>query len=222
MEITQNRKRLLLLLGITLFTQALTSLIGGTLFLSPFSPKEMTPDIMRGISSDSLIIYISILFYMITSVLIIILAVAMYRLGSFVNKTAGIIALSFYILEAIMLVIGEVFFWGLLKASQLYVTSGSTYLIDLGNIFIACKEFLGAMAMIPFGIGAILFYHLMMKANVFPKWLALWALITVPLILIGIPLKTFGMEIPFVLFIPYVPFEFFAGIYVIVSTLRRR
>lgn len=217
MKKMQNNIKLLILLGITLFTQALTSLIGGTLFLSPFSPKEVTPDVMLAIPDKALTIYLSITLYVITSMVIIILAVIMYQLGNRINKSAAIIGLCFYIFEAIMLVIGQVFAWGLLQASMLFVTNSAPYLLDLGTLFITCKEFLGSMAMIPFGFGAIIFYYLLMKAHVFPKWLGIWALITVPFILFGVPLNTFGMRIPFIFFLPYVPFEFFAGIYILLS-----
>ena len=76
--------------------------------------------------------------------------------------------------------------------------------------------------MIPFGVGAILFYYLLMKAEVLPKWLALWGLITVPLILVCVPLANFGIETSFALLIPYVPFEFFTGIYILIKYRNKK
>ena len=76
--------------------------------------------------------------------------------------------------------------------------------------------------MIPFGVGAILFYYLLMKAKVLPKWLALWGLITVPLILVCVTLQTFGVAIPFALFVPYVPFEFFTGVYILIKYRNKK
>jgi hypothetical protein len=73
------------------------------------------------------------------------------------------------------------------------------------------------MAMIPFGVGAILFYYLLLKAEIFPKWLALWGIFTVPLILVCAPLMAFGIDVPFALLVPYVPFEFVAGIYILIK-----
>ena len=76
--------------------------------------------------------------------------------------------------------------------------------------------------MIPFGIGAILFYYLLLKAEILPKWLAWWGIITVPFILVFVPLATFGIETPFALLIPYVPFEFFTGIYILIKYRRKK
>jgi hypothetical protein len=56
-----------------------------------------------------------------------------------------------------------------------------------------------------------------MKANVIPKWLGLWGLITVPFILIGWSLEAFGVSVPFALYIPYVPWEWVAGIFILVK-----
>ncbi len=71
--------------------------------------------------------------------------------------------------------------------------------------------------MIPFGIGAVLFYTLLLKAAILPKWLALWGIVTVPLILVCVPLMAFGIDVPFALMVPYVPFEFVAGIVIMIK-----
>ena len=76
--------------------------------------------------------------------------------------------------------------------------------------------------MMSFGIGAILFYYLLLKADVFPKWLALWGIFTVPLIMILTPLMAFGVEAPFWLLVPYVPFEFVAGIYILIKYRKKK
>jgi hypothetical protein len=69
--------------------------------------------------------------------------------------------------------------------------------------------------MIPFGLGALMFYYLLMKAGTIPKWLGLWGLISVPFVLVGSPLSMFGVPVPFALFLPYVPWEFFTGIFLL-------
>ena len=80
----------------------------------------------------------------------------------------------------------------------------------------AASIYAGGIAMIPFGLGAILFYYLLMKSEIIPKWLAIWGLVTVPFVLAGIPLTVFGIAVPFAVFVPYVPWEFFTGAYIII------
>jgi uncharacterized membrane protein YidH (DUF202 family) len=204
-------------LGITLFVQAVTSLIGGSIFLGPFDSSEITDLTLRSINDSTGIAYTSILLQIITGVIIIMLGVAMYRAAGHINKTMGIIALSLYIFEATLLVVGQVFVFGLVEVSHLYIISSEANLLTLGKVLFACREFAGQIAMIPFGIGAMLFYYLMLKSKIIPKWLALWGILTVPFIMISTPLIAFGIPAPIFLFIPYVPFEFFTGIYIIVK-----
>lgn len=225
MEILGNKdtkNRLYKFLGITLFIQAVTALIGGSIFLGPFDTNEITDATMRTIANSTGTAYISILLQIVTAVVIIMLGIAMYRAAGHINKVIADIALGMYVFEAILLAVGQVFTFGLIEASKMYLISADSNLFAIGKIMLSCREFAGQIAMIPFGIGAILFYYLLMKAKILPKWLALWGLITVPLILVCVPLMTFGIEAPFVLLVPYVPFEFFAGIYILIKYSKKR
>jgi hypothetical protein len=217
MEPIKPSKGLLLFFGITLFTQAVTSLVAGSIFLSPFDSKEITDASMRAISTSTGNAYTSILLHVATAIVIIMLGVAMYRIAGHKNKVMADIALLMYTFEAILLVVGQAFLFGLVEAAQLYTISADYNLLSIGKILLTCREFSGEIAMIPFGIGAFLFYFLLLKAEILPKWLGLYGLITVPLILIGVPLMTFGVNVPFAFLVPYVPFEFFTGIYILIK-----
>lgn len=221
METTNKSRRLYQFLGITLFTQAVTSLVGGSIFLGPFDSNEITNTTMRNIANSTGTAYVSILLQVITAVVIIMLGVAMYRAAGHKNKVMADIAISMYIFEAILLVVGQVFVFGLLETSQLYVINADANLLAIGKIMLSCREFAGKMAMIPFGIGALLFYYLIMIAGVIPKWLGLYGLITVPFILISVPLMVFGIDVPFGFLVPYVPFEFFTGIYILIKYRKK-
>ena len=221
-DATKNNRSLMLFLGITLLVQAVTALIGGTIFLGSFDSSEITSETIRNISDSAVTGYVSILLQMITAVVIIMLGVAMYQAAGHSNKTIAIVALCLYIFEATLLAMGQVFVFGLIEVSNLYSSSVDANLIPLGDILFTCREFAGQIAMIPFGIGAILFYYLLLKAKIVPSWLALWGIFTVPLILIGVTLMAFGVNVPFIVFIPYVPFEFFAGIFIIIRYWQKQ
>ena len=132
----------------------------------------------------------------------------------------SIVALSLYIFEAVLLSVAQVFAFGLVEVSHMFVSSADTNLFAIGEVLLASKSFAGEIAMIPFGIGAIMFYYLLLKAEILPKLLALWGLLTVPFILISVPLMSFGVNAPFFLLVPYVPFEFFTGLYVLVMNKK--
>ena len=216
METTINKNSLFQLLGAAFFVQALTPLIAGLVFKS-FESQENIRITMSNVANNISTIYGTIFLWIVTAVVIIILGVAIYRTVGHINKTMAMIALSFYLFEAVLVAVGQTLVFGLVKASQLYLISGDAGLLSLGNVLLSCRHFAGEIAMIPFGLGAIPFYYLLMKAGTIPKWLALWGLVTAPFVLVGIPLTAFGVTVPFALFVPYVPFEFFTGIYILIK-----
>ncbi len=217
MENSKQNNKLLKFFGITLFTQAVTSLAGGMLFLNPFASTEINDAMLREIAASIPRAYSSMAVQMITAIVIIMLGVAMYRLGEHKSKTLAAIALSMYIFEAILLATAQVSAYALVETGKLYVVSGDTSLFSLGHILYSSKEFAGKIAMLPFGIGAVLFYYLMTQVRIFPKWMGIYGMITVSFITVCLPLMAFNVDVPFAFCVPYVPFEFAAGIYLIIK-----
>lgn len=217
METKTTKNGIFQLLGIAFFTQAFVPLLADTIMFRPFVSNENIYTTMSNIANNIPTIYISVVLQIVTAAVIIMLGVAMYMAAGHINKTMAIIALSFYIFEAILLAVSQVFVFGLVEVSQLYLTGGYAGLESLGNVLLSCRDFTGKIAMIPFGLGGILFYYLLMESKIIPKWLALWGLVTAPFILVGVPLMAFGVKVPIILLAPYVPFEFFAGIYILIK-----
>jgi len=222
MENMKKSRSALRFFGITLFTQAVTALVGGSIFLGPFDKTAFGEATLRMINDSRGIAYTSILIQMITAVVIIMLGVAMYMLVRHISESMALVALSLYIFEAVLLAVAQVFAFGLVEVSHLFSVSADLNLVTTGEVLLACKSFAGEIAMIPFGIGAIIFYYLLLKAKVLPKWLALWGILIVPFILISVPLMSFGVNAPFILLVPYVPFEFFAGIFVLFTNRQKQ
>jgi hypothetical protein len=90
----------------------------------------------------------------------------------------------------------------------------------IGEVLLKSIDFSYKMHILPFGIGAVLFYGLLAKSRIVPVWLSLWGLITVIPVFIGTILGIYGIEIPFVVNLPYVPFEFFIGIFILIKGVR--
>lgn len=220
MEIKTSKNNLYQLLGIAFFAQALLPLIGGLVFQS----LEIKGDIgitMSNIANNVPTVSITILLWIAAVVGVIILGIALYNMVSHLNKTMAMIAFSMYLLEAVLAAVGQIFVFGLVKLSQQYLASGDAGLINIGSVLLSCRHFAGEIAMIPFGVGAMIFYFLLMKSGTIPKWLAIWGLVTAPLIMVGIPLTTFGITVPIFVLAPYVPFEFFTGIYILIRYRKK-
>ena len=77
-------------------------------------------------------------------------------------------------------------------------------------------DFVGfTLHMLAFCPGAILFYYLLYKSDAVPRALSLWGLITVVPLLVATVLSIFEVEVPFVVALPYVPFEFVIGVWIL-------
>jgi hypothetical protein len=210
-------KNSLLLLGIAFFTQATTSLIGGAVFYNPFIEEGNIPATMNNIAANVSAVYAGVFLQIVTALVIVLLGVLLYRITENINKTAAVLALGFYIFEAILHTIGQAFVFSLVELSGIWTAGGDAVLINISQALMTARTFAGGIAMIPFGLGAIIFYCLLLKAKIIPKWLAIWGLVTVPFVLVGVPLTVFGVSVPFALFVPYVPWEFFTGIYILIK-----
>lgn len=71
------------------------------------------------------------------------------------------------------------------------------------------------LLMLPFCLGAILFYYLFYKSAMIPRALSLWGLAAVSLALIGTVSALAGHELSFVVYLPYLPFEFVVGMWIL-------
>jgi len=215
---TTNKKSLFLLLGASLVTQATTSLVGGLIGIGPATKTENMADTMNNLAGNISGVYVGIFLQIVTAIVIIALAAALYQAGKSVSKTTSIIAFGFYLAEAIVHFIGQFVIFGIAEVSRQFVSTGDASLLTTAKLLFASRDFIGAVTMIPFGLGAILFYALITKAKIIPKWLGAWGLITVPLILVGWSLEAFNVvSVPFAVYVPYVPWEWVAGIYILIK-----
>jgi hypothetical protein len=213
------KQKLGLFLGVTLFTQAVTSLLGGVIFLNPFNTLDIGDGFIQMLAASTGTAYISIVLQIVTAMVIIMLGAALYHAAGRRNKTAATVALCLYAAEAVLLLAGQAFVYGMLQAAQLYAASGDAQLIAVTNILYSCRQFCGEIAMVPFGIGALIFYSQITAEKIIPKWLGWYGMVTVLAILFGVPLGTFGVTVPFWIMALYVPFEFAAGGYITVKSL---
>jgi hypothetical protein len=74
--------------------------------------------------------------------------------------------------------------------------------------------------MLPFALGATLFYYLFFRPGFLPRVLSLWGLIAAPLALVGTLFALLGYDVPIVVFLPNLRFELTMGVRLIVKGIR--
>ena len=216
------RNKFTLALGIALFLQAAAPFVSGVFLFDPLIDKTDIGKTMLNLAQHPFNAQLSIFLDIIAAMGVIWLGVLFFTLLQKVNRVWAMTALGFYVLEAVMFMIGKTFAYGLIHTSDLYFVSNEFSLLSVGQVLLQAEKFVSSMAMIPFGIGAFLFYYLLVKSKALPTWISVWGLVSMFLVLFGIPLMAYGVKIPFAVVFPYVPFEFFVAGYVLIKGLREQ
>lgn len=215
MEQVNNSNKLYRATGWIMLAQAVLPLTAGLLFQS-LEAEGNAAATMANLAAHRPLANTSVLLWIAAAICVVILGVLLYDATKVLGKTLAAIACSMYLFAAFLIVVGQVFVVALLKMSALSITSGGANFTDIGNVLLSCRHIAVELAMIPFGVGALIFYPLLMKTKALPKWLAIWGIVSAPLIMIGVPLTTFGVSVPAAVLAPYVPFEFFTAVYLLI------
>jgi hypothetical protein len=209
------------LLGAAFLLQAVASLIWAIFLLPPLIVSDSITDTMTNISNNALQMRASIVIAMITAFGIAMIGVLMYAILKKQNRNIAIVAMGLYLLEAATLAASRIPAFALLRISQESVIAGHpAYMQTLGNLFYESAEFGDWLHMLPFALGATLFYYLFFKSGYIPRFLSLFGLIAASLALIGTPFVLLGYAVPRFVFIPNLLFELTIGVWLMVKGIR--
>jgi hypothetical protein len=208
-------------LGVAFLLQAVTSLVSGAILLKPLLVPGNITESMTNIANNALLVRASIFGDVITAIGIVFLGAILFVTLRKQNENIALVALGLYILEAALLAASRIATFSLLRISQEYVTTGQPAdLQTIGTVAFETMDFGYTLHLLPACLGAILFYYLIYKSGIVPRALALWGLITMPLVLIGTLLVIAGYEVPFFIYLPYAPFEFAIGVWILIRGIR--
>jgi hypothetical protein len=209
------------LLGAAFLLQAVASLISGLILLQPLIVPGNISDSMTNIANSALQMRASIVVEMITAIGIVMLGSLLFVTLEKQNRNVAQVALGLYLVEAAILAASRIPAFALLRVSQEAVAAGHpANLQTLGNLFYEFQSFGYDLHMLPFALGATLFYYLFYKSGFIPRVLSLWGLIAAPLALIGTLFALLGYDVPMVVFLPNLPFELTIGVWLVVKGIR--
>ena len=209
------------LLGAAFLLQAVAALVWSAFLLPPLIVSDSITDTMTNIANNALQMRASIVVTMITAIGIVMLGALLFVTLKKQNMNIALVALGLYLIEAALLAASRIAVFSLLRISQESVIAGHpAYLQTLGNLFYESAEFGDWLHMLPFALGATLFYYLFFKSGYIPRALSLFGLIAALLALIGTPFALLGYDVPIVVFLPNLPFELTIGVWLMVKGIR--
>ncbi|MBN1230806.1 MAG: DUF4386 domain-containing protein [Anaerolineales bacterium] len=201
-------------LGIAFIFQFFTSLISGAVIQSSWLVDGNIAQTLQNIQQNPAILSSNILLDMFTALGVIFLGVLLYLHLKEQNQMLALAGLSFYILEGSLLAVSRLATYALIPLSEEFVAVGSEGILPIAHAAVESMHFVGStLHMLAFCFGAYLFYTLLFQSRLIPRWLSLWGLITLFPLLVGTFTAIYNFDLPFVLYVPYVPFELVAGIF---------
>jgi hypothetical protein len=211
------------ILGVAFLLQATTSLASGLIMKLALIVPGSIRESMINIANKPWLMSANILGEIITAAGVIFLGAILFVVLRKRNEEMALVGLGLYMLEGTLLAASKISGFALLRISQEYVRAGhSAALETMGNLAMGSMNFGYTLLMVAFGLGAILFYWLLYKSRVIPRVLSLWGLATVAITLVASMFTIFGYEVPFAVYLPYVPFEFVVGIWILVKGLSEK
>lgn len=215
-------------LGAAFVVVFFVSLIGGLLHGSAsgagtFDEAASISDVLVSVANNIPQLRVSILLELVNGVAIIVLATLLYVSLNHQNKTLALVALGWWLAEAMMMVISKIGTYALIPLSLQFVEAGapeSSHFQTLGTFVYEIVDETGYDIHVGlFCIGALLWYTLLYRSRLVPRWLAGWGLAAISLMTIPslIILYDHSLSFPIAFYVPYIPFELFIGIWLMVK-----
>lgn len=149
------------------------------------------------------------------------IAVMLYPILKRYSEGIALTYLSFRGVEAFLSILGSTKALSLIELSQNYLDAGSVgeYFATLGELIIADRHWHMEMLTVFFILGALVFYFLLYRTELLPRYVSLWGIIAVVFMLsFNILLYLvidLGMVVNLILVLPIIANEIFVAIWLI-------
>ena len=223
MDTDVNTIRLLGAAQLMVFVSAILS----ELLLKSVVGSGSISDILVNISKNVSQMRISNLVALVDSLGIVFLAVLFYVVFNRQYEIIALVALGFFLAEAITLAVSKLGAFALIPLSQEFIEAGApepSYFQALGDFLYRGVDRQGYhIHNLFFCLGGILWYYLFLKSGYIPQALSLWGLVAVSLLLIPVLLQIYYRDFThpvMVVGLPYLPFELFLGVWLIATGFK--
>ncbi len=166
---------------------------------------------------------ISNLVALLNSAAIVVLGVLFYAVFNQQYRIIALMALGFFLAEAITLAVSKIGTHSLIPLSQEFVEAGapeSSHFQTLGRVLYYGVDRRGYdLHMLFFCLGGILWYYLLYVSGAVPRALSVWGLAAVCLLSVPVVLALYDRDSPahgvMILGLPYAPYELVLGLWLV-------
>jgi hypothetical protein len=179
-------------------------------------------DSLVNISNSLVQLRISILLGILLGAGIVVLAVLLFQVLHGQNKTMALVALGWWLLEAITVVVRQMTISALVPIALEYTKAGapdSSYLQTLATLFLDTGRWVYDVHLWFVGLGGVFWYYLFHKSKYIPRFLSIWGIAGVSLVLVSGMMGGFELR-PLPLVLPNALFELAVGLWLVVKGVK--
>jgi len=198
-EKTNSYKNNAVIIGI-LFIIATAFLFVGESF---YGPVLDTPDFLQVAYPNRISAIIGMLIEFSCILAIPLIPVFAYPVLRKHSQTLALGYIVFRLFEAVLFVLVDITKLSLIKVSQLYLTaesSNAAFIESIGATIQGWNEWAWVFYVLIFGFGALIFYVALYQSKLLPRWISIWGLIAIVMMMTSAFLAMFGVELPDAIF----------------------
>ena len=184
----------------TLFIIATAFLFVGESF---YGPVMDTPDTLQVAHPNRISAIIGMLIEFSCILSIPLIPVFAYPVLRKHSETLALGYIVFRLFEAVLFVLVDITKLSLIKVSQLYLaaeSSNAAMLESIGATIQGWNEWAWVFYVLIFGFGALIFYVALYQSKLLPRWISIWGLVAIVMMMTSAFLAMFGVELPDAIF----------------------
>jgi hypothetical protein len=186
------------IVGALFITATVASILGTFGFLEPNLSSQ---DYLISVSANETQWIIGVLIDAINSAAVVAIAVMLFPIFKKFNEALALGYVASRIIESVILIVGSISLLSLSTLSQEYIKAGApdaSYFQTLGTLLLAAYELTQLIgATIVFSLTALILNYILYQSRLVPRFISVWGLIGVPLMLAAGVLAMFGLMDPF-------------------------
>ena len=211
-------------LGAMFLFVIVTSFASGVLIASAAGTGSIS-DVLAGVAGSPGVVRLGVLLGFVTSLAIVVLAVLLFVVLRGQAQVLALVALGWWLAEAIVLAVARAGDAALIGLGQAFVASGSPadshYQALATFLYTGLDKGLGSTAhMLFYCAGGLIWYGLFLRSGYLPRAIPAFGLLAVALGLAGIVAEIIGAQVPILVYLPLLPFELVIGTWLLARGIR--
>ena len=212
-----STRKTAIIVGVLFITALVSSMLSGN-----FSGSINDPDYLTTVFANENKVLIGVLFQLILTASVVAIPIMMFPILKKQNESLALGYVVARIFEGFFDILIAMSLLLLLTLSREFVEAGApdaSHFQTSGALIHAVNYWSSVLENFPYCLGALIFYYLLYRSKLIPRWLSGWGLLGAALFLATVPFRMFGLISPstVVLAVPLILNELVLAIWLIVK-----